>query len=84
MGIANRFVDCAVSFNGIKQRLIDNFIQGWNEQLENSSRTDTYKLITNFKFQTIFRLHYSSKVQTCIHLSTHVFSPFENRSRTLA
>ena len=34
-----------------KQRLTDNFIQGWNEQISNSSRANTYKLIANFNFK---------------------------------
>ena len=34
-----------------KQRLTDNLIQMWNEQIENSSRAKTYILITNFYFK---------------------------------
>ena len=34
-----------------KQRLTDNLIQGWNEQVSNSSRANTYKLIANFNFK---------------------------------
>ena len=34
-----------------KQRLTDNFIQDWNEQVSNSSRANTYKLIANFNFK---------------------------------
>ena len=34
-----------------KQRLTDNFIQGWNEHISNSSRANTYKLMANFNFK---------------------------------
>ena len=34
-----------------KQRLTDNFIPDWNEQISNSSRANTYKLIANFNFK---------------------------------
>ena len=34
-----------------KQKLTDHFIQEWNEQVSNSSRTNTYKLIANFNFK---------------------------------
>ena len=34
-----------------KQRLTDNFIQGWNEQISITSRANTYELIANFSFK---------------------------------
>ena len=34
-----------------KQRLTDNFIQGWNEEVSNSSRANTYKLLADFNFK---------------------------------
>ena len=35
-----------------KQRITDNFVQNWSEQLENSTRANTYKLISDFHFKT--------------------------------
>ena len=35
-----------------KQRITDNFVQNWSEQLENSTRATTYKLISDFHFKT--------------------------------
>ena len=34
-----------------KRKLTDNFLQGWSEQISNSSRAITYILITNFNFK---------------------------------
>ena len=34
-----------------KQRLTDNFIQGWNEEVSYSSRANTYKLLAVFNFK---------------------------------
>ena len=34
-----------------KQMLTDNFIQGWNEEVSNSSRANTYKLLADFNFK---------------------------------
>ena len=44
-GVVNMFLRV------FKQRLTDNFIQGWNEQVSNSPRANTYKLIANFNFK---------------------------------
>ena len=35
-----------------KQRITDNFVQNWSEQLKNSTRANTYKLISDFHFKT--------------------------------
>ena len=42
--------DVNMYFRNFKQRLTDNFIQSWNEQVR-SSRANTYKLIANFNFK---------------------------------
>ena len=34
-----------------KERLTDNFVQGWDDEVHNSSRANTYKLISNFSFK---------------------------------
>ena len=34
-----------------KERLTDNFVQGWDDEVHNSSRANTYKLISNFSFR---------------------------------
>ena len=34
-----------------KERLTDNFVQGWDYEVHNSSRANTYKLISNFSFK---------------------------------
>ena len=33
------------------QRLTDNFIQGWNEDIEKSSRANTYRFLADFSFK---------------------------------
>ena len=35
-----------------KQRLTDNFLQGWQERLNNSSRANFYSAISKFQFQS--------------------------------
>lgn len=45
VGDINRFL-CV-----FKQRLTDNFIQNWNEGIVNSTRANTYKLISDFHFK---------------------------------
>ena len=42
---------CFFFLHVFKQRLRDNFIQGWNEQLEESSRANTYKINAEFSFK---------------------------------
>ena len=37
--------------NVFQQRLTDNFIQGWNQEVSNSSRANTYSLIADFNFK---------------------------------
>ena len=49
--VAQGVGDCNLFMSIFKQRLRYNFIQGWNEQLENSSRANTYKLIADFNFK---------------------------------
>ena len=34
-----------------KERLTDNFVQGWDDEVHNSSRANIYKLISNFSFK---------------------------------
>ena len=34
-----------------KERLTDNFVQGWDDEVHSSSRANTYKLISNFSFK---------------------------------
>ena len=34
-----------------KERLTDNFVQGWYDEVHNSSRANTYELISNFSFK---------------------------------
>ena len=47
----------------LKQRITDKFVQNWSEQLENSKRANTYKLVSDFHFiQNLFRFYYCSKV----------------------
>ena len=46
-GVAN--VNCFLSV--FKQRVRDCFIQNWNEQINNSTRANTYKLFADFNFQ---------------------------------
>ena len=45
VGDVNRFLSV------FKQRLTDNFIQGWNEEISNSSKANTYKLLADFNFK---------------------------------
>ena len=45
-----------------KQRLTDNFIQGWNEEISISSRANTYKLLADFNFKL-----YLDFLTICIH-----------------
>ena len=35
----------------LKERLTDNFVQGWDAEVHNSSRANTYTLISNFSFK---------------------------------
>ena len=42
---------CKHVLSVFKQRLTDNFIQGWNEEVSNSSRANTYKLLADFNFK---------------------------------
>ena len=37
----------------LKERLTDNFVQSWDDEVHNSSRANTYKLISNFTFMII-------------------------------
>ena len=34
-----------------KERFTDNFVQGWDDEVHNSSSANTYKLISNFSFK---------------------------------
>ena len=43
--------DVTMFLNVFKQRLTDNFIQGWNAEISNSSRGNTYSLIADFNFK---------------------------------
>ena len=51
MWIEQRVEDVNMFLRVFKRRMTDNFIQGWNEQVSNSSRANTYKLIANFNFK---------------------------------
>ena len=56
-----------------KQRLTDKFVQGWNEQISNSSRANTYKLIANFNFKCYLDVITVRKFTafTLLHLASH-------------
>ena len=43
--------DVTMFLNVFKQRLTDHFIQGWNAEIGNSSRANTYSLIADFNFK---------------------------------
>ena len=61
-GDVNRFLSV------FKQRVTDNFMQGWNEEISNSSRANTYKLMADFNFKLYLdfvTIH--KKVSICIH-----------------
>ena len=49
--VMQRVGDVTMLLSALKQRLTDNFIQGWNEEINNSSRANTYKLIADFDFK---------------------------------
>ena len=57
-----------------KQRITDNFVQNWSEQLENSTRANTYKLMSYFHFKiyldfiTVRKFRY---VLTRLRVSSH-------------
>ena len=44
-------MDVTMFLNVFKQRLTDDFIQGWNAEISNSSRANTYSLIADFNFK---------------------------------
>ena len=54
--------------------MTDTFIQGWNEQISNLSRANTYKLIANFNFKcyldvlTVRKFRYAF---TRLHVASH-------------
>ena len=60
--------------NILKQRLIDNFVQNLSEELENSSRANTYKYISDFRFKpyleviTVRKFRYA---MTRLRVSSH-------------
>ena len=43
--------DVTMFLNVFKQRLTDYFIQGWNAEISNSSRANTYRLMADFNFK---------------------------------
>ena len=51
MWITQAVSDVNMFLSVFKQRLTDNFIQGWNEEISNSSRAKTYKLLADFNFK---------------------------------
>ena len=61
MGEVNRFLSV------FKQRLTNYFMQGWNEEISNSSRANTYKLLADFNFKLYLDFVTITKVSICIH-----------------
>ena len=57
-----------------KQRIQDNYLQLWNNDLENSSRARTYRLYCNFRYQPYFDIIKPQKVRIAVsrfRLSAH-------------
>ena len=57
-----------------KQRLNDQFIQNWNDELNNSTRADTYRLFANFELKPYLNVISSTKFRKAlsrIRLSSH-------------
>ena len=51
-----------------KQRLTDNFIQGWHEEVSNSSRANNYKLLADFNFKMYLDLVTINSISFDMHL----------------
>lgn len=63
-----------VFLNLFKQRVKDTYIQTWNEQLQNSSRSLFYKEIANFEYKAyldIIKIPKFRKALTRLRLSSH-------------
>ena len=49
--IEHRVGNIKIFLRTFKERLIDNFVPGWDDEIHNSYRAHTYKLKSNFSFK---------------------------------
>ena len=67
-----------------KQRIEDNYIQLWNNDLENSSRARTYRLYCNFTYQPYLDIIKTEKNQKCSESFPFVSPPVRSRGWKMA